>query len=333
MTVESIQAGLQGGILPLVPQLLVETRRYPQKYFSGILADPASSKICHLDLYCGVLLSLHTGVMRRVRLRDMVAHLASSNLVAWDYDDEILALLQSDSDPLTWCKTSKAKASALTAVTNAALARLKYSGFDRDKHLHVGWGSSEELPISQKDQDWVAALANTQITTTYAEVVQDCHETPERACHARSAPKDTPAPDWQFPERLRLKTTVSVYKTQRGHTLADAQPVQLREGKSYFVNDPRLGIIGKVIGSTGSASAGGTAPVYYLSARKSSIKWLRRYLPSHGSIRESWGGLEPVGCVVGSGKGFERLVNSSPIRLCSSRADFESFLAVRCKNI
>lgn len=314
--VDHIQVGLQGGDIPLAPQILVALRRHPPTLFSDIQTAPSyHSNIPHLDDDCGLLFSMHTGVMKRVRLRDMVAHLAALNLIVPNTSaywggcrDEMIAMLRSDQNSVEWYQgTTAEKRSALETLTNAALGRLKYSGVGRDKRLHIGWGSSHEIPVSKHGKDWILALANTQVTTTYAEVVPSCQETPECECRGKSTLTGGQVAKWEYPLLFRLQTTVSAYKAPRGSHASEEGVKSLQPGRSYFLNDPRLGIIAKVIGSTSTSSADGEKKVLYLSARKSTLKWLRRYF-SNGIIRESRRGLEPVECVVGSGADFERFV-------------------------
>ncbi|KAK0613994.1 hypothetical protein B0T14DRAFT_569983 [Immersiella caudata] len=232
-----------------------------------------------LDRFSGVLLSLHTGTMRRVTIGE-VAVRAARMMRTRDR-------LNSDG------KRGEAEGNPRPDDRIAAIRKLAdFSGVIR-KELIALYDKSRILPISRKTNPWFSALKDSDYNITVAAVVPDCDETPENLCpHAQSPDREV---QWEFPEKFRLKTAVVLGENEH-----------LEEGRSYiWDNSPSPILIAKVIGSRRE----GNGQCYYLSVRQAVLPgWLRRYL-SYRTVREPSKRSEHVpdsNCIIGSGDEFER---------------------------
>jgi hypothetical protein len=276
-----------------------------------------SNLIGALDQFCCAFLSLHAGVVERVRLRDMVAHFASATLVsaATHELDQIIPLLRSDLNMLKEIKKLRSSPESkqdrqdpetiLNRLIRETLDQLGNTGISRRKHLVTWWPGqpSIQLTISQRWGKWLPILSDTLTTSTYACIMPNCNETEECRCPmTQSATRSRSGIDpikWQFPARLRLKTTLLARQKLKDNI---QKSIQLTFGRAYWINSPRLSLIAEVLGSTMLREG---KPLFYLSVRSTPVPgFLMKHFRTYQAVTEMRE-ANSFDCVVGSGDQFE----------------------------
>jgi hypothetical protein len=115
--------------------------------------------------------------------------------------------------------------------------------------------------------------------------------------------KAQPDPDWKFPATFRLQTSVCGYQEYADDSRSS---LELRRGKSYWINDPKLGILAEVIGiARTEAELKHKQTTFYLSLRSSNVPgWISKYFSSYPIIHETNQSSGTRHCIIGSGTEF-----------------------------
>lgn len=325
LEVENLQltTAFQPAIIPLVAQVTAALGWVPAVPLKTTLLEkarePKPDFMNDFNAYCGVFLSLRTGVVERVRLRDVVAFCASSRLVGaavyerQDSLNELIPMLMSEVTVEDWflqkpknqATSNEQLGKTLDEITRQVLRLLATSGISRKKPLILMWpgGPESRYETSRQVDKWLPILSDTATTSTFACVIPTCRETEECKCPmAQSSVRSPQAVEWKLPEHFRLKTTLrALVKTN--HNSANPQDqIPLVEGKIYWINDPKLKLVSRVIGVS---KRNNDKPVFYLSVRPTLVPGrLMKHFAAYRMMRESTGG--PHDCVLGSGESFER---------------------------
>lgn len=290
-------------------QAMFGFRRGPDVTFRQRLLNRPG--LLDLDNNCCVFVSLHAGVVRRVRLRDMVAYLVSVNYVdigttMYHHRGDLLQALRSDTDMSLWVNELRPHGE-LVAVIQKCVEHLVSTGIVR-KDLQLLWRgrTAGQVKLSHRQQKWIPILTDTRSTTTFAVIVPDCQETPDCTCPmARSTPQNRPDIVWQLPDTYRLHTSVCGY---REYLNERDEPITLRKGDKYWINHRRLNLLATALGETTPDKG---QPVFYLSVQSSPVSsWFMRYFGKRLVIRESEEG-QGADCVVGAGDTFMRYTSFS----------------------
>jgi len=313
---DAIQFGpsLQLGILPCGVQLLATWRFSSLRPLKLKLLRKDSGLISSLDEYCCTFMSLHTGVIKRVRLRDMVAYFALSRFVdeavCGPSLDKVIPILKSDSDVLKWIdkeilspEEKEKLGTHLDNLIKETLDQLENSGISRRKDLVIFWPGRpfKQLKILRRKEKWVPILSDTLTTSTFACVVRNCQETHECKCPmAQSSADSRDAVTWKCPGTFRLKTTLHGHNKFKNKT---EEKIRLLTGKAYWINDYRLGLIAIVLGSVKPI---GGKPLYYITVRSTLVPgFLMKHFQAYPTVREAKE-IDSFDCIVGSGYEFER---------------------------
>ncbi|KAK0716756.1 hypothetical protein B0T26DRAFT_871417 [Lasiosphaeria miniovina] len=233
------------------------------------------SRVLHLDRFCAVLVSLHGGVMQRVRLRGLIAAVAP----AWIASDvplplgrahqdsvaRLVAVFKGDTPPQDVLGGSKEHEfrEVILRLIHGAMRMLE----------HTGYGERAVGPRP------VRALTDAKLTTSFVCVVNSCFETPD-TCVAYY---------WQ--------------RIDRDGRIGDegGGAAQLKVGKAYPVNSRNLGIFADVVGYETVKETG--EEQNHLVAKRNKVGRLLKYIiDDRGTLRESPNGQL---CVMSTEKAFE----------------------------
>ncbi|KAK3367314.1 hypothetical protein B0T24DRAFT_387766 [Lasiosphaeria ovina] len=280
------------------------------------------SRVLHLDCFCAVLVSLHGGVMQRVRLRDLIAAVAP----AWIASDvplplgrahqdsvaRLVAVLKGDTpaqdvlgELMAGCEDEDGSKEhefreAILRLIHGAMRMLEHTGYVGGGLVAAWLGGPEghqQLNIDKGSEPWVRALADTELTTSFVCVINSCLETPECPCPGKEA--------WRPPSAFRLRTRVAYYRQRidRDGRIGDegGGAADLKVGKAYPVNSLSLGMFADVVGFETVKETG--EKQYQLAVKKSKVGRLLKYIiDDRGTLRESPDGQL---CVMSSKKAFK----------------------------
>lgn len=310
------QAGIQPPFASI--QGLVHFTRSRAKLYRKIVLNQGEPML-ELQRSSCVLLSFHTGVLKRVRLREVVSYLIEKGFIAKGLNGaqqkELLTMLKSSADIVEWkgqkehVHDGEKLVSALIDVTIETLQKLVgCTGVFRRRGLSLLWpGQPPLIPrLSRREDPWIEALKDTKITTTLACIVGNCQETPECKCKMKTCPaNDRSNLRWELPATFRLHTSVCGY---RNYINDRKEQLTLREGKAYWINDPKLGMLAEVIAVVETATEeGANETTFYLSLRSSTVPgWINQYFQSYPRVREVEPSAKSNNCVIGSGVIFEK---------------------------
>lgn len=279
--------------------------------------DPARREMkYHLQHNSCLMLSLHTGVFQRVRLREVVAYFVDNGYVRGQMTTEekstILLFLRSNDLAAEWIdRVKKEIVNSLEDITKLVFEALRCSsGVVRRKHLYLHWPGEPELllHITQKQLRWMKALKDLKSLTTFACVVNHCQETPECRCRMAQQQRNAQSEqDWTYPTSFRLRTTMKAYTYDASGLEVDLPPIL---DQTYFFKEPSLGLLCDIIGheTTPRAPSNAATEVFYVVVRKSALPgWIAKYFPKYHSLDERHRPGDNRIYVVGSGDDFERL--------------------------
>jgi hypothetical protein len=259
-----------------------------------------------LDRSWGLFVSLCTGMVARVRIRDLISFLYRqglkdrSSLTQFGLlGDDFVAVLEGTTNLNDWVyDTGKSAASdgeegkkcLREQIQNLILdiiPRLLSTGIDHNRNLNIAWAfnyPTEKMILDHNLHNWIPVLADTSEACTIAVVFDCCFQASGCNCSGES---------WKPPASFKLSTKVAFYtKTDRKMV---PQSTELVLGKSYWINDKKLGLIAEVKEATK-----GDRPIS-LAVRQSVIISIRKYLSAYFLIREENDeSLKTWNCIVGS---------------------------------
>lgn len=257
-----------------------EAKTLKEALLSG--QKPFAVQMAEYDEMWGLFVSLCTGVMTRVRLRDLVAHacryipVKSPKLPGHTREaslEMIIEVLSGEQALSFWPKARVQEyerqghnpghlleylQDRIISIFHTVLYKLKNTGIATDGDLRIAdlTQSNEKrmlvLPI--RYHPWIEVLSDSSLTATFACASPHCFETPGHECQ-----KDK----WKFPKEYRLSTKLNSFSYY--HRRPEESPGFLQVGERYRINDEDVDMMVTV---DRVETDFGKDPVYFLSARK-----------------------------------------------------------------
>jgi hypothetical protein len=270
--------------------------------------------VSYIDTFCCVLLSLHCGVMRRVRLRDVMAlacltwlreevsilpgyssrEESTGRLVSvlesqLRPDNILVALIGREADE----ETRREAQGNILSLIQSTLKLAKSTGYFGGV-LTACWPNVNpalgQFEIFESQQAWVKILSDTEVASSFIYVTSCCLETPECRCSGK-----TP---WNPPKMFRLDTRLSLFNDRVNNSIPDGG-AGLKVGKIYSINSHDLDMYGVVLAEDKSR----LETKLYLATKRSILGRLRWYASDRRAVREYPNGES---CVIGSGSIFTK---------------------------
>lgn len=258
-------------------------------------------QITVFDQMWGLFVSLCTGVMTRVRLREIVAFICLHVprqvpvMPGKTREASLHAFLQalSGEESLTiWVESLaqefeqntpgqgnhlKAFQEQVLSLFKSVLVTLQETGVSRNGDLHLALISQQlevqMLALSAEDHPWIKVLSDSSLTATFACISPYCFQTMGHMCQ-----KD----QWRMPDKCRLATKLNAY-THHLQWSADSTEV-LKVGKSYCINARHLNMLAKV---DGFVTSFGEHPFYSISIKKSLVPLsISQHIRKRADLRE-----------------------------------------------
>jgi hypothetical protein len=300
MELQSFTAGVQGGQGAVVtaqgtfawkPKVTVKAELFGP-------AVPFNVRIAKLDKMWGLAVSLCTGVMTRVRLRDLVAfyclRCSPDNIPNIQGQNDREASLNGFAQAMythdsldTWVKSLVPPSNNacyqqgkierhIIQLFSEVLEMLRDTGIQDNGDLAIACmpqgHSLERLTVYTRKNPWVQVLKDSDLTATFACTLPRCFETDDCRCQKSK---------WQLPEECQLSTKLDLLIDDRSES--DARH-RLRIGKSYRINSANLNMTTKIHHRMKS-SHGNT--VHYATIKKSVLNSaLFEYVPKRPRLRE-----------------------------------------------
>lgn len=285
---KSVTAGLQGG--PQYGNVVVQGNwevapGTPAKLQAINSVCMFQSKLAQYNQMWGLFVSFCTGVMTRVRLREVVAFfylqcgIMEIPLVPGKTRDESIdafvealcgetkldvwfeSLVPKSTDPQTGEQERERLQEKVLSLFLKVLTMLKDTGIAENGDLFLACLSEDKtlnaLTLSASDHPWIKVLSDSASTATFACVSLHCF--PARDCTCQ---KDK----WKAPEDFRLSTKVAI-NTPAACSPKDTQQNSV-EAMSYWINSTNLNLIAKVYGFIKESDADSDS-VCYISIKKS----------------------------------------------------------------
>ncbi|KAJ5805718.1 uncharacterized protein N7503_003320 [Penicillium pulvis] len=258
-------------------------------------------QIAEFDQMWGLFVSLCTGVMTRVRLREIVAficlHVPRQVPVMPGKTREaslhaFLQVLSGEESLTTWVESLAQEfeqnipgtgdylrilQEQVLSLFKNVMAMLKETGVSRNGDLHLAFITQrleiQMLALSAEDHPWTKVLSDSSLTATFACVSPYCFQTMGHMCQ-----KD----QWRMPDKCRLATKLNAY-THHLQWAADPTDV-LKVGKSYCINARHLNMLAKV---DGFVTSFGEHPFYSISTKKSLVPLsISQHIRKRADLRE-----------------------------------------------
>ncbi|GFF74473.1 hypothetical protein CNMCM6936_007607 [Aspergillus lentulus] len=220
-------------------------------------------QISEFDEMWGLFVSLCTGVMTRVRLRDLVAFVClhvpgqipklPGNSYEASLDAFVQALsgeehltvwlaslvLESEQRDLSTRQSLEWLQERILSLFRNVLAMLKDTGISKNGDLHLAFLNEQRknrmLVLSARDHPWTKILSDSSITATFACVSPYCFETIGHTCQEGQ---------WKLPDKFRLSTKLNTFTRHLRGTDGPGETLQI--GKRYCINAPHLDMVAKV---------------------------------------------------------------------------------------
>jgi len=302
----SLQAGIQAGQYA-VPQLLWTWEKSPGISVKSSLLQFNTAFdlwIPYLDKGYGLFVSLCTGVMTRVRLRDLIAFVGSrwmkelipkvSVRASPNSNRDFIEVLEGSTNLCDWVKSvgpdeQKVLLQAqILHLTRKVLETLKYTGVDPENDFVIGWMSEGhsvgKFILPCRDYEWTRVLADSPHVATFACIAPNCFEAPGFKCRGQT---------WVHPNAFLLSTRVGQYKKlYSGRHILQAST--LKVGKSYWINSEELNLMATVVKYLDAT------PGYYLRVKRRILPPdILKYMGVKETIREE-NSPTATNCVIGS---------------------------------
>jgi hypothetical protein len=319
MELQSFTAGVQGGHGAIVTAQGTFARK-PDSTAKARLLDFVGLfevRMAHLDKMWGLAVSLCTGVMTRVRLRDLVAFYCLKcsrdsipNIQGQDDPEASLhgfaQAMYAQNSLCTWVKSlvppsnnawyQRGKIERhITRIFSEVLEMLKDTGIQDNGDLAVACipqgHSLERLTVYTRKNPWVQVLKDSALTATFACILPRCIETDDCGCQKSK---------WQLPEECQLSTKLDLLMDDRSESEARHK---LRIGKSYCINSANLNMTTKI--HHRMESSNGNA-VYYATIKRSVLNSaIFEYVPKRPRLREN-DSTNAVQVIIGGGPRYLR---------------------------
>ncbi|KAL4744250.1 hypothetical protein BDW72DRAFT_188960 [Aspergillus terricola var. indicus] len=301
MELQSFTAGIQGGQGAIVTAQGTCAKKPGVTEKVAILgsAGPFNVRMAKLDKMWGLAVSLCTGVMTRVRLRDLVAFYclscshdnipdiqgqtdreASLNgfAQAMYTHDSLCTWIKSLVPPSNnaWYQQGKIERH-ISKLFSEVLEMLKDTGIQDNGDLAIACISQghslERLTLYARKNPWVQVLKDSALTATFACTLPRCFETDNCRCRKNK---------WQLPEECQLSTKLDILMDDKSESEAKHK---LRIGKTYRINSADLNMTTKI--HRRMESSHGNA-VYYATIKRSVLNSaIFEYIPKRPRLREN----------------------------------------------
>lgn len=241
-------------------------------------------QLAEYDRMWGLFVSLCTGVMTRVRLREVLAffclHFAAMDIprkCGQSYEEGVKAFTDAlcgkdriidwfESLIPTTEKEDLAKRDALQkriiSLFQNTLVHLDTTGVSDNGDLVLAYLSEDKtlntITLSGINHPWVKVLSDTSLTATFACVSLHCF--PAGDCECRSN-------KWSVPNKFRLATKLGMHELS-SFSPGGVQHGRLQVGRSYWINSSNLNLIATVNDCIKKCHSD---LCYYISVKKSAL--------------------------------------------------------------
>ncbi|KAL3472616.1 hypothetical protein BJX99DRAFT_235249 [Aspergillus californicus] len=298
---QSFTAGIQGGQGAIVTAQGTLARKPGITCKDQLLNFAGAFKVrmAKLDQMWGLAVSLCTGVMTRVRLRDLVAFycLKCSPMGIpgiqglTDRDDSLNGFAQAmygDHSICSWfesvvppsknnCYDRETVERHISKLFREVLVMLKDTGIQENGDLAVarispGY-SLTEARLSASKMPWVKVLKDSSSTATFACILPCCFETGNCACQKSQ---------WRLPAVYQLSTKLDIFTETLNGFEGRHRPLI---GKLYRINSANLNIMTKIDGRMKLPDG---SFLYYATIKNSALHSVfHEYVPRRPRLREN----------------------------------------------
>lgn len=276
------------------------------------------NNLAYYDQMWGVFVSLCTGVMTRVRLRELLASFCLQwaameipQLPGKSHEESEHAFIEAlcGNDSLSdWiellipgprmvaAKKRKHLQQQVNSLFLRVLEQLKDTGVSENGDLVLACLSKEKvlnsLTLSAKDHPWIKVLSDSSLTATFACLSLHCFQDSDCKCKNDK---------WNIPDEFRLATKLDLYRPS-AFSRQDMQQDRVQAMRTYWINSPSLNLLARVVGCTRDKS--GT--VYYITIKNSVLPLsLVKYFRKRPMIREN-DSSTAVKCIISGGSRYLR---------------------------
>lgn len=250
-----IQGGIQGGQY-IVPQFMLGWKKMPGHTEKQNLLNPSNNTLLpELSNIYGVQISLCTGLMYRVPLRDLIASRIKSyirsrgpSLDEWYILDQ-LDISEAFHKPnlRDWfLSLPNVLHKPAWTLVKEILCQLQHTRIDHENMLRVGWVQENDALKCLKIQcsgsnAWAKMLTDSPDVVTFACVAPICMESPSERHRCR----------WSLPRSYELKRVLQLYTRVRPMGVDHYSSVvsdgwTLQDGKSYWIGREDLMMLATV---------------------------------------------------------------------------------------
>lgn len=258
-------------------------------------------QITEYDQMWGLFVSLCTGVMTRVRLREVVAFMClhvphqipllpgktrESSLHAF------VEALSGEESLRIWLESLAQEfeqknlgpgdhlqnlQNQVLSLFRNVLAMLKDTGISKTGDLHLAFITQQPkmhmLALSSENHPWVKILSDSSLTATFACISPQCFQTMGHKCQNDQ---------WKLPDKFRLATRLNAYYHHLQWAV-DSTEI-LKVGKRYCINVRHLNMVAKVDQFVVSS---GEHPFYSITAKRSRVPpFVSQHIRKRADLRE-----------------------------------------------
>jgi hypothetical protein len=299
---QSFTAGVQGGQGAIITAQGTLARK-PGITVKDMLLDFMGSfevRMAELDRMWGLAMSLCTGVMTRVRLRDLIAFycLKISPMSIpeiqgrKDRDDSLNSFAQAlygHQSLCSWfeslistssnnCYHRDAIQQYILKLFREVLVMLKDTGIQENGDFVIACISQShslsEARLQASRTPWLRVLKDSSLTATFACILPCCFETDSCGCQKSQ---------WQLPDEYQLSTKLDLFTEHLQPKSGKKQRVLI--GKSYRINSADLNMMTKIHHRTELPDG---ASLYYATIKRSALhSAIHEYVPRRHRLREN----------------------------------------------
>lgn len=322
---KSIQLALQFHTPFLNAQLMsIHEKKLPGS--NRITSNSPRQNIYRLNERSYVLLSLHTGIFRRVNLRELLAYMLERAFISTNacrVKSQLISFLRSSESVASWQDRIGNESNGINLVeklnelTQDVEDMLRGpTGLTNKNNLHAFWPGETQRVLKITQQKFypmkmfrdASTVTDTSKMATSVCVVNSCIQTPECKCPMATTLShiggghDTIS-EWREPSSFRLYTRATA--KLRSSSTGTEETISFTVGKSYWLENPRFGLLAKVIGQCENSEAYETEIIYYLDVQEANIPfWMMRRFARCPIAGEFDPGAGSRSCVIGSGQVF-----------------------------
>jgi hypothetical protein len=318
---KSLTLGLQGGqYVNVIAQGTFETEPgTPAKQKAIWSMGLFKVQLAEYDRMWGLFVSLCTGVMARVRLREIVAFFCLQ-FEAMDipqqpcksYEESLDAFTEAlcgEGSIIDWVeslipgpeKEDHGKRETLqqrvVSLFRNALVHLEATGISDNGDLVLACLPEGKplstINLSANDHPWVKVLSDSTLTATFACVSLYCFQARDCKCRRN---------EWSVPNEFWLATKLDLH-ARSAFSPGDRQQERLQATRTYWINSSDLNLMATVIGCTKEPDS---ELCYYVTIKKSVLPIdLVKLLRKKPIIRED-DSPNAVKCIISGGSKFSR---------------------------